>query len=79
MKNLIPVALLFCIALSMGACQEKCGTCYITIDGVEEPDTRKPEMCDDAYETLKESGEPERKTWEQVYPGSTVEYVCEDN
>ena len=36
-------------------------------------------MCDDAYETLQESGQPEIDAWELVYPDSDIEYVCEDS
>lgn len=79
MKNLTVILTSALLVVGLGACQETCGTCYITVGGVEEPDTRKQEMCEEAYETLKESGEPERKTWEQIYPGEEVKYVCEEN
>ena len=77
MKRSIPFFILAIVFTSLSSCK-KCGTCYITVDGVEEPDTRKTEMCDDAYETLQESGQ-EIDAWELVYPDSDIEYVCEDS
>ncbi|MBI3142846.1 MAG: hypothetical protein HYZ16_08460 [Bacteroidetes bacterium] len=77
-RNLIPFVIFVVISCFTVSCK-KCGTCYVAVDGQEEPDTRTEEACGDDYEAVKKEKEDVENIWSTVYPDSDITYLCEDN
>ncbi|MFY0673208.1 MAG: hypothetical protein JXQ87_07380 [Bacteroidia bacterium] len=78
MKNLFALTVISTLIFS-SCTQENCGECWATVDGQIEESTKTGEVCDNDYETKKAEKDDVILYMETIYPGSAIEYTCQDN